>query len=283
MRRSPVRVTIGMPVFDGERTLAMAIETLLAQTYADFQLLISDNASTDGTARICETFAARDPRVSYIRQRQNIGAEANFDFVLAQADSEYFMWAAADDSRSSDFVEANLDFLERHADFVGSTCRVRYVGEAYDAVRMGDATRQEELPSERIARFFEGWHANGRFYSLFRRRALVSAKEGIGAFLAADWAVVVRLLSQGKMNRLDAGSVDLGTGGASRSMNYLASQRKRWLHLLFPVAELTCVTLRATKGGGLAARTKLVLRLARFNASVLRTRFRFARDRVSQR
>ena len=269
MKRSTPRVTIGLPVFNGEKTIGNAIDTLLAQTYPNFHLHISDNASTDGTARICESFATRDTRITYIRQSHNIGAEANFDFVLSQANSEYFMWAAADDTRSVDFIELNVRFLDQHPDFVGSTCPVRFAGGDYQSTQMGDAARAENSPSERVERFFDVWHANGRFYSLFRREALVRAKHGIGEFLASDWAIVVRLLAIGKMNRVDMGSVDLGRGGTSQASAFLASRRTKRLHWVFPIAELVGVTLVATADMPWWPRIRIAMRLVVFNAQVV--------------
>ncbi len=105
--RAP-RVSIGLPVYNGEATLAMAIEALLSQTVSDLELIISDNASTDGTEAICRDFAARDTRVRYFRQQANLGSVANFGFVLELAAGEYFMWAAHDDLKSPDFVAACL-------------------------------------------------------------------------------------------------------------------------------------------------------------------------------
>ena len=76
------RLSIGLPVYNGEKFLAESIESLLGQTYEDFELIISDNASTDGTADICRRYAQQDPRIRYIRQRQNIGSAPNHNFVI---------------------------------------------------------------------------------------------------------------------------------------------------------------------------------------------------------
>ncbi len=94
-----------MPVYNGERFVREALDSLLAQTFTDFELLISDNASTDGTEMICREYADRDPRIRFVRQVENIGALANFEFVMRQARGEYFMWAASDD------LEASSDYL----------------------------------------------------------------------------------------------------------------------------------------------------------------------------
>ncbi|MBN1612940.1 MAG: glycosyltransferase [Deltaproteobacteria bacterium] len=86
-----------MPVYNGEAFLREALNSLVAQTFVDFELIISDNASTDATEAICREYAARDERIRYVRQPDNKGAEANFQFVLDASLCEYFMWAGADD------------------------------------------------------------------------------------------------------------------------------------------------------------------------------------------
>lgn len=91
------KVSIGMPVYNGEPFIRKAIDSLLAQTFTDFELIISDNASTDGTRQICKEYAAKDTRIEYIRQPINKGPVANFQFVCEKSHGEYFMWAAADD------------------------------------------------------------------------------------------------------------------------------------------------------------------------------------------
>src|SRR5450759_757223 len=89
-------VSIGMPVYNGEKYISEALDALLAQTFTNFELLISDNASTDGTTAICRHYADRDSRIHYVRQSENRGGVANFKFVLDEARGEYFMWAACD-------------------------------------------------------------------------------------------------------------------------------------------------------------------------------------------
>lgn len=90
-------VSIGMPVYNGQRFLRRALDSLLAQDYKNFELIISDNASIDETRKICEEYLKKDKRITYIRQKENIGILKNFLFVLKRAKGEYFMWAAYDD------------------------------------------------------------------------------------------------------------------------------------------------------------------------------------------
>ena len=90
-------VTIGLPVFNGENYLREALDGLLAQTFGDFELLISDNASTDATEHICREYAARDPRIRYFRRQTNVGVVANHNDLLAVARGRYFKWVGHDD------------------------------------------------------------------------------------------------------------------------------------------------------------------------------------------
>jgi glycosyltransferase involved in cell wall biosynthesis len=89
--RTP-RVSVGLPVRNGANYLREALDSLLSQTLADFELVIGDNASTDGTEAICREFAARDDRVRYVRHDTDIGAPRNFNFVFPESQAPYFRW-----------------------------------------------------------------------------------------------------------------------------------------------------------------------------------------------
>jgi len=107
------QVSIGMPVYNGEPFIREALDSLLAQTFTDFELIISDNASTDGTEAICREYAVKDDRIRYVRQAENRGALANFQFVLDEAVGEYFMWAAADDVWDVKWIESLFPVASR--------------------------------------------------------------------------------------------------------------------------------------------------------------------------
>jgi glycosyltransferase involved in cell wall biosynthesis len=107
-----------MPVFNGANYVAAAIESILAQSFADFELVICDNASTDATGEICAGYAARDPRVRYVRNPCNIGAGPNFDRCFHLAQGTYFHWAAHDDLLAPDFLARAVAALERRPEAV---------------------------------------------------------------------------------------------------------------------------------------------------------------------
>jgi glycosyltransferase involved in cell wall biosynthesis len=109
--RTP-RVSIGLPVFNGERYLARALDSLVAQDFEDFELIISDNASTDGTSEICQEYAGRDRRINVHRNERNIGAVGNFNRTLQLSSGDYFKWAAHDDWCAPEFLSRCVEVLD---------------------------------------------------------------------------------------------------------------------------------------------------------------------------
>lgn len=107
-------VSIGLPVYNGEKYLARALDSLLAQDYSNIEFIVSDNCSTDNTRAICAGYAQRNPRVRLSATERNIGATGNFERVLKQAKGEYFMWAACDDYWLPTFVSTLVRELEEH-------------------------------------------------------------------------------------------------------------------------------------------------------------------------
>ena len=118
MKGGSPRVSIGLPVYNGENYLALAIDSLLAQTFQEFELIISDNASTDGTAAICRDYAARDSRICYLREPENRGAAWNFNRLVGLAQGEYFKWAAHDDLCAPAWLSRCVEILDRDPDVV---------------------------------------------------------------------------------------------------------------------------------------------------------------------
>ncbi|MGH3903807.1 MAG: glycosyltransferase family 2 protein [Pseudonocardiaceae bacterium] len=108
------RLSVGLPVYNGEQYLSEALDALLGQSYEDFELIISDNASTDGTPDICRRYLAQDLRIRYVRQPRNIGAAPNHNFVFRQARGELFKWASHDDLYGRDLLLRCVEALDAH-------------------------------------------------------------------------------------------------------------------------------------------------------------------------
>lgn len=105
-------VSIGVPVRNGAPFIDEALQLLVDQTYRNIEIIISDNASSDETVEICQKYLARDGRISYFRHEQVISALDNFRFTVERANGQYFMWAAHDDRRSLNYVQALADKLK---------------------------------------------------------------------------------------------------------------------------------------------------------------------------
>lgn len=124
-RDDPPTVSIGMPAYNAARTIRSAIESLLAQSFVDMELIVSDNASADETWSIIEEYARRDRRVVALRQPRNIGANGNYSAVARAARGRYFKWASSNDWCAPEFVVRCVAYLEKHADTVLAAPRTR--------------------------------------------------------------------------------------------------------------------------------------------------------------
>lgn len=121
------RLSIGLPVYNGERYLAETLECFLAQTFKDFELIISDNASTDLTPEICRSFSRRDPRIRYHRSEKNRGAVHNYNKVFALAQSPLFKWTADDDVYHPEYLQECVRILDEDREVVLAHSRVKFV------------------------------------------------------------------------------------------------------------------------------------------------------------
>jgi glycosyltransferase involved in cell wall biosynthesis len=129
-------VSIGLPVYNGEQFLRRALDSCLAQDFEDFELIIVDNASDDGTEEISIEYSNRDQRVRYIRNQENIGAQANHNLAFELASGEFFKWAAHDDWITPDFLRRCVDELDRNPDAVLCFTQVAHTDDSGDVFRV---------------------------------------------------------------------------------------------------------------------------------------------------
>ncbi|MBS0523472.1 MAG: glycosyltransferase family 2 protein [Proteobacteria bacterium] len=129
VNRVAPRLSIGLPVYNGEAFLSQTLDHLLAQTFRDFEIIISDNASTDGTAQICREFANQDARIRYLRNDRNLGSVANFNRAFALSAAPLFKWAAHDDLHHRDYLEACVRLLDADDNTVLAHTGTAFIGE----------------------------------------------------------------------------------------------------------------------------------------------------------
>lgn len=140
-------LSIGMPVYNGARYVAAALDALLGQTYGEFELVISDNASTDATQEICREYAAKDSRVRYLRQPVNIGAGPNHNAVFHEARGELFKWAAGDDLYAEDLLARCVELLDERPDVVLSHCQTAMIDETGQITRIAGYSLTTDSPA----------------------------------------------------------------------------------------------------------------------------------------
>ncbi len=154
------RLSIGLPVYNGGNLLAEALEALLGQSYEDFELIISDNASTDGTADLCRRYEKQDSRIRYIRQPHNIGLNPNHNFVVKQARGELFKMASHDDLYARDLLKRCVDALDENPQAVLAHCWEAMIdpsGKVTKALKYTVATDSPRAPERFRSMLFDGW------------------------------------------------------------------------------------------------------------------------------
>jgi glycosyltransferase involved in cell wall biosynthesis len=183
-------VSIGMPVYNGARYIRRALDSLLAQDYEKFEIIISDNASTDQTPKILEQYASKYPHLRIYTQLENVGAEENFIVVLKLARGEYFMWAAHDDYWLPTFVSTLVNELNNHHDSGGAMCAWQCVGEdgtVQQTVRFLGKESPNSKSFLKIALALAYPHTCSHFfYALFRRALLLSATKFLPGIQSSD-------------------------------------------------------------------------------------------------
>jgi len=154
------RLTIGLPVYNGEKYLGESLEALLGQSYEDFELIIADNASTDGTGDICRRYEKQDSRIRYVRQPRNVGCAPNHNFVVGQAGGELFKWASHDDLYARNMLAGCVDALDEYPHVVLAnswTAMIDHSGNVIKAVEYGPATGSLRTPERFRSMMFDGW------------------------------------------------------------------------------------------------------------------------------
>ena len=214
-------VSIGMPVYNGERFLNEALDSLLAQDYVNFELIISDNASTDETQEICLKYTARDKRVRYYRSKMNMGAAWNFNRVFELSSGDYFMWASHDDLWDPRYIEVCLEGFKLSDKVIlsGTMCRsifetgeLMFIDQGFSTIGLDPASRFKHY--KRI--IHGGNHIGGIFYGIYKRSALskvMPAKKLVGN----DHVILAGLCFQGEFFTANEVLFVKRFGGASRS------------------------------------------------------------------
>ncbi len=168
-------ITLGVPAYNEAKFIRQTLESIQAQTHTDFAVLISDNASTDGTQAICELIASQDPRFTYVRQPKNIGASNNFNLLQESTASPYFAWVGGHDILHPDYLRNHLAALNADPDIGGSFTYWEFINQSNEVLRKGCNTGIHTPRTGALLRYL--WSAGltvdlGPMHGVFRRKFL---------------------------------------------------------------------------------------------------------------
>jgi len=224
------RVSVGLCVYNGENYLEPALDSLLAQTYTDFELIVSDNGSADRTEAICRERAARDHRVRYVRHDVNRGTHWNFAHALGLARGEYFRWAAHDDVCAPEFLERCVEVLDRDPDVILCMPGTVDIDERGDELCEYEWTARSDAPDP-VARFRDLVRIRRAFpcFGLVRRAAFEQAPLRLDS-LAWDKVLLAELGLYGRV-RVLPDKLFLHREHAERAMQAFRNPLARMAHL----------------------------------------------------
>lgn len=196
-------VAIGMPVYNGERWLRQSLHSLLNQTRRDFTLVISDNASTDGTEAICRELAAEDPRIRYARSETNIGVFRNYDRAFLLTRSTYFKWASANDLCAPAFLDECIDALNANPAAVLAYPRtVLFTDDPANGEQYAhDPEFRDPDPVIRLRRVLSEIRLNNVFNGVYRAETLRRSSLN-GIYMGSDIVLISELALSGEILRL---------------------------------------------------------------------------------
>lgn len=199
MHQNP-KVSIGLPVFNGEKYLTASIDSILAQTFEDFELIIMDNASTDSTQEICKKYASKDKRIRYCRNRKNVGAMRNFNAVFKLSTGKYFKWVAHDDVHSPTFLEDCVDVLDNNPTVVlchSKTACINEQGKVIGSYHYHSKFNSKK-PHERFGHLLNVYSPAWAIFGLMRLSALKSTPL-LRSYIGSDMNLLAEISLLGEM------------------------------------------------------------------------------------
>lgn len=197
-------IGIGMPVFNGAKYIAAAVESIINQSISDFELIICDNASTDDTEAICRRYAKDDARIHYYRNEKNIGAHPNYNRTFELTSGRYFKWAPHDDLLHPDFLKQCIRMLEEAPMSVVSQSFLQYIDTDNNEIGIYDSKltgSNSSSPVRRFASLLLTKHPSYEIMGVFRRSAMVGTQL-LQSFHGADRALLAELALRGTFSQV---------------------------------------------------------------------------------
>ncbi len=257
-----MKLSIGLPVYNGEKFIRKCLDSLLAQTFKNFEIIISDNASTDDTQKICQEYSKKDKRIRYIQQEKNIGLLPNFNFVLEQAKNEFFMWIGVDDFVLPDYVKKNMEILASNSNVVCSVSKINPYNFSESQIDKIDSkfisftkklrTRFKKLEAfsisgtyeEKVRKYLTGSTCQV-IYGIFRTEKLQKSIVP-SFFVGLDWAEMLNVLKFGDIHVVNEVLMYEFEGGRSTGgiIHISKTYNPSFFSVIFPWYPFTNVCLK---------------------------------------
>jgi len=213
-------ISVGIPTYNRCEKLARAAGSVLSQTHANLELLISDNASGDGTRELCESLAARDGRVRYLRSDENRGPTANFNTLIEEMHGDFGMLLSDDDWLEPAYVAACLAELRAHPELALVCGRASYLRDG-EVIRRGNPIQlREDSAAARVLHYLREVDENGIFYGLMARDVLLRAAP-LRNVMANDWLLAAAVAVQGQVATIEEAGINRELGGTSADFQRL--------------------------------------------------------------
>lgn len=280
------RVSIGLPVYNGERYLPAALDCFLAQTFTDFELIVADNASTDRVGEIAQDYAARDARIRYHRNERNIGLAGNFNLAFNLARGTYFKWAPADDVCLPTYLERCVAALDADPAVLLAYPGTQFINSEGQPLDIHDPGFHlvSDSAAERLRYVLESEHWVNAVLGLMRADALRKTRL-LPAYYGGDYRLLSQLILLGKFQEIPErlmlrrihprSSSQFGANGATPDRGFLAKYMKGDnARISLPFCSLSLDQMRIVATSPLSAREKMSL------FRLLFRRLRWGRDRA---
>lgn len=230
------RVSIGLPVYNGERYLEARLDSLLGQTFQDLEIIVSDNCSTDRTADICRERAASDPRLKYHRNKQNIGGFPNHDLVFHLSRGEYFMWTGADDLHDPMFVARCVEVLDSRPEVVICYSATMYIDDLGNEVPGKEKYLHIDnpVPARRFAEMIRLDHVIEPVMGLMRR-SIAARTHLLSTYPDSDRVMIAEMALIGPFHRIPEVLFYRRSGELNSTAVFPGRhERMRWIDPLHP-------------------------------------------------
>lgn len=225
-------VSIGVPTLNGAKRIGKALNSIFNQNYANIEIVISDNGSTDNTEEVVRSYADHDPRIKYFKQPQNGGLAFNFEFVLQNATGKYFTWLSDDDELLPNILKSYVDYLENNPDFILVCGEIGYWTGDTLTDREQNLSFTNDSPILRTMGYYIRVKEGALIYGMMRHKE--ASRVRFKSILGCDWHFVAALAFMGKIRQLDFVGYNKYPGGISEDFKYYArivGEAPIWGHL----------------------------------------------------